>query len=57
LRQKRQKYKEEEIQNKTDRLERLHENLEVLKDMLNDQNAYEAGKLGIKLFNQADIEN
>ena len=57
LRQKRKSYKEEELKNKQDRLERINDNLEVLKDMYNDQNAFEQGKLGIKVMTNADIEN
>ncbi|CDW76848.1 snare domain containing protein [Stylonychia lemnae] len=57
LRQKRKTYKEEELKNKQDRLERLHDNLEVLKDVYNDQNAFEQGKMGVKVMNDADIEN
>lgn len=57
LRQKRKQYKDEELKNKSDRLERINDNLEVLRDMFNDQNAFEQGKLGIKVFTQADIEN
>ena len=57
LRQKRKQYKEDELKNKNDRLERINDNLEVLRDMFNDQNAFEQGKLGIKVFTQADIEN
>lgn len=36
LRQKKKKYKEEELANKNDRLERVKDNLEVLKDLFND---------------------
>ncbi len=43
--------------NKNDRLERVKDNLEVLRDLFNDQNAYEQGKLGVKALTNADIEN
>ena len=43
--------------NKKDRLERIKDNLEVLRDLFNDQNAYELGKLGVKILSDADIEN
>jgi hypothetical protein len=36
LRQKKSKYKEEDLQNKSVRLERLNENLNVLRDLFND---------------------
>jgi t-SNARE complex subunit (syntaxin) len=35
----------------------VRENLEVLRDLFNDQNAFEQGKLGVKLLSNADIEN
>jgi len=57
LRHKKKKYKEEELVNKKDRLDRIKDNLEVLKDLFNDQNAYEQGKLGVKALTNADIEN
>lgn len=57
LRQKKKKYKEEELANKNDRLERVKDNLEVLRDLFNDQNAFEQGKLGVKVLTNADIEN
>jgi hypothetical protein len=57
LRQKKKKYKEEELANKKDRLDRINENLEVLRDLFNDQNAFEQGKLGVKVLSNADIEN
>jgi hypothetical protein len=57
LRQKAKKYEPEQLKNKQDRLARLYDNLEVMKDLFNDQNAFEQGKLGIKVMNEADIEN
>jgi chromosome segregation ATPase len=57
LRGKKNKYKEEELRNKMDRLERLNENLEVLKEMYMDQNAFEIGKTGGRIQQNADIEN
>ncbi len=58
LRQKKKKQiKEEELQNKNDRLERVKDNLEVLKDLFNDQNAFEQGRLGVKILSNVDIEN
>eukprot|EP00347_Sterkiella_histriomuscorum_P002738 403366994 len=59
LRQKAKKnqYKPEELENKTSRLSRLQDNLEVLRDMFSDQCAYEQGKMGIKILDEIDIEN
>ena len=59
LRQKKKKkqYTEEELANKVDRLERVKDNLDVLRDLFNDQNAFEQGKLGVKVLTNADIEN
>ena len=59
LRQKKKKkqYTEEELANKIDRLERVKDNLDVLRDLFNDQNAFEQGKLGVKVLTNADIEN
>ena len=59
LRQKKKKkqFTEEELANKIDRLERVKDNLDVLRDLFNDQNAFEQGKLGVKVLTNADIEN
>ena len=57
LRHKKKQYKEEELKNKQDRLERINDNLDVLKELFNDQNAFEQGKLGVKVLTNADIEN
>lgn len=45
------------MRNKMDRLERLNENLEVLKEMYMDQNAFEIGKTGGRIQQNADLEN
>lgn len=43
--------------NKNDRLERIKDNLEVLRDLFNDQNAFEMGKFGVKIMTENDLEN
>lgn len=35
----------------------MNDNLEVLKELFNDQNAFEQGKFGVKAINEDDIEN
>jgi hypothetical protein len=57
LRRKKKSYKEEELANKRERLDRIRDNLDVLRDLFNDQNAFELGKLGVKVLTDADIEN
>ena len=41
LRQKRNVYSKEELENKEARLERLSDNLDVLREMFEEQNAFE----------------
>ena len=56
LRQKKKKYTEEEVKNKSERIDRLSQNIELLQEMHIDQNAFEQGKLGIVIRTNDDIE-
>lgn len=56
LRRKRKKYTQDELSNKADRLERVKDNLEVLRDLFIDQNAFEQVRLGVRPLNDDDLE-